>query len=139
MDARPGLLVSLLALAALAGCVARADSPATMDAKAAYDAVTAIAGAKDPDAKFMAIRGAEGTQWVSPKADDPALQDEQGADGLLGDGLAASWVATFLGKEILELRVYADGRDPVTHTRPAPVPMDDTYRPAADAKAGPQE
>lgn len=125
MNGRVLLLVSLLSMAALAGCTARAfggDAPDTgqmLDASAAYRAAYDVASAIEPDPEFLGIRGAEGAlpegslrYWL-PSAD---LKEDGIADGVIGDGLVSSWVADFrVTTGTVAVTVFGDGRDPETH------------------------
>lgn len=115
------LLPGLLLAALLGGCVGVTDGPSTFTGlEALREAQTA-----KPGLELFSLRGLEGWRPGPPSA-YLGLMDDGLPDGVLGDGRLSSWVASFVTDDgLLEVQVFADGREPaLRHHEVPPVTLD---------------
>jgi hypothetical protein len=122
MDVRL-LVTASLCLAGLAGCTAVAESGSDGSLMTASDALDAALKVV-PDGELIGIHGVEGAQ---PKREASAVPlDDELDDGTLGDGRLSAWVVTFASAgALVEVRVHADGREPLQHTGSLPAGFND--------------
>jgi hypothetical protein len=115
-DVRHAFLAGPVLIAVLAGCAEVSDEPPTFTAMEALEEAEKVRPGRD----LFSLRGLEGWR-PGPRSDYLGLTDDGLADGPLGDGRLSSWVASFVQEEgLLEVQVFADGRDPVIRHHEVP-------------------
>src|SRR5689334_5635224 len=114
--------LAVLALA-LAGCAPPPGGPPTLTA---WEAL-AEARALKPGLPVFSVRGLEGGR-PGPASDFLGLSDDGLADGALGDGRLSSWAVSLAGPEsLLEVQVFADGREPTLRNHDLPYVLLDEW------------
>lgn len=102
------LLALALCTGLLAGCADPDPTVPTLTALEAYEQATEAR----PGLQMQSLRGMEGWR-PGPRSDYLGLTDDGLPDGPLGDGRLSSWAVSFLVEDgLLELQVFADGREP---------------------------
>ncbi|HUR24511.1 MAG TPA: hypothetical protein VM327_00660 [Candidatus Thermoplasmatota archaeon] len=117
----------LMLIPLLAGCASPATEITALEAYAQAALVArngqfvSIEGVEGPQIARHLYQPSEGDDNVVAKVDSGAMDDDGLVDGVLGDGRLSSWVVGFVeGDELVEVRVFADGRTPTQERRPLP-------------------